>query len=224
MAIPHACIAHGSLWLTHEDMFGRGGVANMSETGTIASWPSVSPRMNAARPGLAAYFVKGALDRGIPMHTGINVQELIGDGSRMVGVRATKDGKDFFVKATRGVVLAVSSYERNQAYNKNLGQQLNLQSMVFPSIDGANFRFAGPWGTHCPRARHHIPGLSRSRRGAGSGDLLWRSALQTIGLPHTIVVNRRGRRFGNEAFYRAILYAVDIIDGGNQTHPNFPAG
>ena len=51
---------------------------------------------------------------------------------------------------------------------------------------------------------------------------MWRPALAAIGLPHTIVVNRKGQRFGNEAFYRAIYYAVDAIDGGNQTHPNFP--
>ena len=83
-------------------------------------------------PGLAAYFVKGVLDRGIPMHTGVNVQELIGDGARVVGVRATKDGKDLFVKANRGVVIAVSSYERNADYNKTLGQQLKLE------IDGVS--------------------------------------------------------------------------------------
>jgi 3-oxosteroid 1-dehydrogenase len=51
---------------------------------------------------------------------------------------------------------------------------------------------------------------------------LWRSALPVIGQPHTIVVNRKGKRFGNEAFYRSFYYTIDIIDGGNQTHPNFP--
>ena len=44
-----------------------------------------------------------------------------------------------------------------------------------------------------------------------------------IGLPHTIVINRAGKRFANEGFYRSIYYAVDAIDGGTQTHPNFPA-
>ena len=173
--------------------------------------------------GLAAYFVKGVLDRGIPMHTGVNAEELIGDGARVVGVRATKDGRDLFVKANRGVVIAVSSYERNQNYNKTLGQQLELGSMVFSTIDGANFRLAGPVGARIAKVPDitslgfHIPGEEQE-----TGEPLWRSALQPIGLPHTVVVNRMGNRFGNEAFYRAILYAVDIIDGGTQTHPNFP--
>jgi len=41
-------------------------------------------------------------------------------------------------------------------------------------------------------------------------------------LPHTVVVNRAGRRFADEAFYRSIYFALDVIDGGTQSHPNFP--
>ena len=100
---------------------------------------------------MAAYFVKGALDRNIRMLTGVSAEELIGDGERVVGVRAQKEGKDFFVKAARGVVIAVSSYERNQDYNKTLSQQLELGSMVFSAIDGSNFRLAAPFGARIAR-------------------------------------------------------------------------
>jgi 3-oxosteroid 1-dehydrogenase len=44
-----------------------------------------------------------------------------------------------------------------------------------------------------------------------------------MGLPHTLVVNRAGKRFANEAFYRSIYFAVDAFDGQTQSHPNFPA-
>jgi 3-oxosteroid 1-dehydrogenase len=174
-------------------------------------------------PGLAAYFVKGALDRGIPMHTGVNVVELIADGERVVGVRGVKDGRDIFVKANKGVVVAVSSYERNQDYNKTLAHQLDLGSMVFGTVDGANFRLMGMLGARTAKvpditmAGFRVPGEEQE-----DGSPLTRSAMQPIGLPHTIVVNRQGRRFGNEAFYREFLYKIDIIDGGTQTHPNFP--
>jgi 3-oxosteroid 1-dehydrogenase len=46
--------------------------------------------------------------------------------------------------------------------------------------------------------------------------------VQPTGRPHSIIVNRAGKRFANEAFYRALFYAVDFIDGGTQTHPNYP--
>jgi 3-oxosteroid 1-dehydrogenase len=63
----------------------------------------------------------------------------------------------------------------------------------------------------------HTPGEEQE------GDLpLWRGALPFMGLPHTVVVNRAAKRFGDEAFYRSMSMALDIIDGGNQIHPNFP--
>lgn len=209
--------------LTHHDMFERGGVANMMKWDFELMGRRLTEDERCLGPGLAAYFVKGVLDRGIPMHTGVTAEELIGDGERIVGVRATRDGKDFFVKARRGVVIAVSSYERNQEYNKTLAQQLELGSMVFSTIDGANFRLAGPVGARIARVPDItslgfvIPGEEDEE-----GKPLWRSALQVIGQPHTIVVNRQGKRFGNEAFYRGFYYAIDVIDGYSQTHPNFP--
>ncbi len=174
-------------------------------------------------PGLAGYFVKGVLDRGIPIHTGVKVEELIGDGERIVGVRATRDGKDYLVRATRGVVIAVSSYERNPDYAKTLGHQLNPVSMVMPSIDGAHLRLAGQFGARIARVPDvtmlgfHVPGEEQEE-----GVPLWRGALPFLGLPHTVVVNRAGKRFANEAFYRSIYFAIDAIDGGMQNHPNFP--
>lgn len=209
--------------LTHHDMFSAGGTAN------IARWDfgRMAERLTADErclgPGLAAYFVKGALDHGVALKTGCGVEELICDGSRVVGVRARHEGRDLFVKARKGVLVAVSSYERNQDYNRTLGQQLELGSMVFATVDGANFRLTGPLGARIARVPDitslgfTIPGMEGE-----DGRPLWNSALPVIGQPHTIVVNHAGRRFGNEAFYRSFYYTIDHIDGSNQTHPNFP--
>jgi 3-oxosteroid 1-dehydrogenase len=120
-------------------------------------------------------------------------------------------------------VLAVSSYERNQNLNKTLSQQLDLGNMVFSQVDGAHYRLAGPFGARTA-AVPDITSLgfmvpnAEDREGAP----LWTSVLQTIGQPHIIVVNRAGARFGDEAFYRQFYYMIDVIDGKNQIHPNFP--
>jgi 3-oxosteroid 1-dehydrogenase len=159
----------------------------------------------------------------VTLLTDAGVEELISDGTRVVGVRAVHDGRDLFVKARKGVLVAVSSYERNPDYNKTLGQQLELGSMVFSTVDGANFRLTGPLGARIARVPDitslgfTIPGMEGE-----DGRPLWNSALPVIGQPHTIVVNRAGKRFGNEAFYRSFYYTIDHIDGANQTHPNFP--
>lgn len=209
--------------MTHADIFDAGGTANMMKWDFTKMGERLSNDERCLGPGLAAYFVKGALDRQIPIWTGAAAEELISDGERVVGVRVKHDGRDIYVKANKGVVVAVSSYERRQDYNKTLGTQLDLGSMVFSAIDGANFRLAGPLGARIAKVPD-ITSLGFTVPGEedDEGSQLWRTALGALGLPHNMVVNRKGKRFGNESFYRSFYYDVDRIDGTNQTHPNFP--
>jgi 3-oxosteroid 1-dehydrogenase len=209
--------------LTHHDMFTAGGTTAMLKWDFQKMGERLANDERCLGPGLAAYFVKGAIDRDIPMMTGANAEELIADGARVVGVRVKSAGKDIFIKASKGVVVAVSSYEQQQDYNKTLGQQLELGSMLFSGISGANFRLAGPMGARIASVPDITSlGILVPGEEDEEGKPLWRSALPVIGQPHTIVVNRQGKRFGNEAFYRSFYYTIDAIDGATQTHPNFP--
>lgn len=214
---------HVPYGMTHADIFHNGGMANMMQWDYTTMAGRLAKDERCVGPGLAACYVKGALDRDIPLHTGVHAEALLSDGQRVVGVRATRGGEDLFVRAHRGVVIAVSSYERNASFAKTLGQQLRAESMVMPSIDGAHLRLAGPVGARVVRVPDvtllgfHVPGEEQQ-----DGVPLWRGALPFLGLPHTLVVNAAGRRFSNEAFYRSVYYALDIIDGATQTHPNYP--
>jgi 3-oxosteroid 1-dehydrogenase len=209
--------------MTHPDMMERGGSANMAKWDFELMGQRLMDDIRCLGAGLAASFVKGVIDRHIPMHTGMNAVELIGDGEKIVGVRCEQDGKDVFVRADKGVVVAVSSYERNQDYNKTLAQQLDVGTMVFSTIDGANFRLTGAVGARIASVPDvtllgaRVPGEEME-----DGSVLTRSAMAQIGLPHTIVVNRSGQRFGDESFYREFFMKTDRIDGATQTHPNFP--
>jgi 3-oxosteroid 1-dehydrogenase len=209
--------------MTHADIFENGGGANMLKWDFSVMAGRMAKDERCLGPGLAAYFVKGALDRAIPLHTGVKVEELICDGERVAGVRGTKDGRDLFVKANRGVVLAMSSFERDRELSKTLAAQLDPESMVMPGIDGSHIRLGGMVGARIARVPDgtllglHTPGEEQE-----NGAPLWRGALAFMGLPHVIVVNRSGKRFGDESFYRSMSMAVDRIDGGDQTHPNIP--
>lgn len=209
--------------MTHPDMMKPGGSANMAKWDFALMGERLANDIRCLGAGLAAAFVKGAADRGIPMHTGMNAVELIGDGERIVGVRCETDSGDLFVRANKGVVVAVSSYERNADLNKTLAQQLDLGTMVFSTIDGANFRLTGPFGARVAKVPDvtllgaRVPGEEME-----DGSVLTRPVMAQIGLPHTIVVNRQGKRFGNEAFYREFFMKTDHIDGATQTHANFP--
>ncbi|MDE2405591.1 MAG: FAD-binding protein [Sphingomonadales bacterium] len=209
--------------LTHADIGEAGGSANMLR------WPydRMGARLEADErclgPGLIGWLIRDAIRRGIPMRTGTSAEELYTDGERVVGLRAVHEGRDISIRARRGVLLAVSSYERDAGHNKRLSHQLDLQSMVLPTVDGAALRLAGPLGARTAKVPD-ITALGMPMIGEEDvyGLPIWRNAMVPIGLPHAIVVNRSGRRFANESFYRDIFARVDQIDGATQTHPNFP--
>jgi len=209
--------------LTHEDIFDHGGMANMANWDYKLMGERLANDERCAGPGLAAYFVKGAIDRGIAMHVDTCAEELIVAAGKVVGLRATQNGEDIYVKANRGVVIAVSSFERNADYSRKLGLQIEPKSMVMPTIKGTHLRLAGEVGAQIARVPDvsmlgfHIPGEEQEE-----GVPLWRGALPFMGLPHTIVVNRQGKRFSNEAFYRSVYFGLDEIDGMTQSYRNFP--
>ncbi len=209
--------------LTTQDIADAGGLAAMKKWDFELLGRRMADDERCAGSGLAAYFVKAALDRGISLETGTSAERLIADGTRVIGVLAKKDGIDVAIKANKGVVIAVSSYERNQNLEKTLGNQLEPESMLFSAIDGSNIRLAGPLGAKIARVPEiSMAGFQVPGEETDEGLLLWRSAMPIIGLPHHIVVNAKGRRFGNEGFYRSFYYQTDVIDGATQTHPNFP--
>lgn len=209
--------------MTHDEIFDNGGLANMSNWDYTVMGQRMANDERCAGPGLAAYFVKGVLDRGIPMHTGVSVEELISDGERIIGVRAVRDGENLYIRARRGVVIAVSSFERNPEYNKTVGAQIDPVSMVMPTVRGIHLKLAGEAGAQIARVPDvsmlgfHVPGEEQEE-----GVPLWRGALPFMGLPHTIVVNRQGKRFANEAFYRSVYFGLDEIDGMTQRYRNYP--
>jgi len=209
--------------LTTQDIADAGGLASMIYWDYELMGRRIANDERCAGSGLAAYFVKAALDRGIPLETGMDVKELIGDGERVVGVRAVRDGKDVFIRGDKGVLVAVSSYERNRNLEKNLGTVLDSESMLFTAIDGSNIRLAGPFGAKVARVPEiTMAGFAVPGEETDEGQQVWRSCMPIIGLPHHIVVNGQGKRFGNEGFYRSFYYKLDIIEGVDQTHPNFP--
>jgi 3-oxosteroid 1-dehydrogenase len=210
--------------LTHEDIFGMGGSCNILKWDFTKMGERLARDERCLGPGLIAYFVKGALDRGIPLMTGVNVEELVGDGTRVCGVRATQDGRTLFIRARKGVLVGVSSYERNPDFSRTVGNQIDAQSVIMPEIDGAHFRLAGAFGARVAKVPDltmlgfRVPGEELQ-----DGVPMWRNAMAFAGLPHSMVVNRAGRRFADEAFYRSLYFEVDRIDGRTQSHPNYPA-
>jgi 3-oxosteroid 1-dehydrogenase len=213
---------HAPYGMTHDDMFRQGGVANIANWDFSIMGGRLEKDERCLGPALAASFVKGALDRDIPFHLETTATELISDGRRVIGIRAQQAGREVLIGATRGVLIAAGAYDGSPEIDHMFDHRTGLVSAVPPSVTGDSMRLAGALGAKVGQVPtpdflgYRMPGEEHD------GRPLWRASLLEAGLPHTMLVNRAGRRFGDEAFYRSIGHGTNIIRAQDQTQPNFP--
>lgn len=153
-----------------------------------------------AGTALIAGLLKGLLDRGVTVQTGSRAVELISDALGIIGVRINTDGSEFRVHARRGVVLATGGFEWDsklvEAYLR--GPMRGAVSPPYNTGDGLRMAMAHgadlanmgeawwvpivklPDDTFLDHPRSRSVRLERTR-------------------PRSIIVNRAGRRFLNEA-------------------------
>jgi len=175
---------------------------------------------------LIGSLVASCTDRNIPILMNTRAMRLITENGRVIGVHALKDGKDFYVRANRAVLIAVGGFEHNQDMHRMFSP---INAHVYSGVPPTNV------------GDGHIMGMEV---GAAIGlmDLgVWMAALQMPGeqypgipwqqdgstivfYPGQIVVNRDGKRFCDESFYPAVPkgFMVPPTDKESQ-FPNWPA-
>src|SRR5262249_16532130 len=147
--------------------------------------------------GMMAYFVKNALvDRQIPAHLETEVTELIrDDDGAVIGVRAIqrgKGGKDFLVKANRGVIVATGGYHRQPTLPKDHQQLPHWNSMCQPSVAGDGYVMGSEVGAQIAAVPPNNLGLFFGYLIPGEeheGKPLWRGSWDG-GCPHALWVNQ----------------------------------
>jgi succinate dehydrogenase/fumarate reductase flavoprotein subunit len=174
---------------------------------------------------LVGGLLKALLDRGIEPRLGVAARELVLDDGRVVGLRAVVDEKEVTFAAKKGVILASGGFEWNrQLVAQFLGGQLTHPNSP-PGNDGDGLKMAMSIGADlgnmseawwCPSLV--IPGEEYDGRQLNRGDFSIRS------LPHSMIVNRRGARFVNEAQnYNDLMKPFFAVDPVRYDRPNLPA-
>jgi 3-oxosteroid 1-dehydrogenase len=162
---------------------------------------------------------KSMLDRNIPLWLDTRASELIVQGGRVVGARATREGKPINIYARAGVLLASGGFERNlemrQQYQQepitaswtagspsNLGDGIKMGAAVGGSLDLMDEAWWTPV-TMLPN------------------DYAWLLVVEKS-MPGSIIVNLAGRRFTNEAApYGDVVHA--IYAANQPTAPSVPS-
>jgi 3-oxosteroid 1-dehydrogenase len=211
--------------IDHDELFAWGGFARVMKWDFALMAKRFRKDARGFGPGMMAYFVKAAMiDRGIPAHLATPARELLVEGGAVVGVRAEREGADVFIRARKGVVLAAGGYDWHPDLPRTFEQLPEWGSMCQPTVAGDAMVSAAEIGAAIAAVPannlglffgYDLPGEQHEgkplRRGSWEG-----------GFPHAIWVNKAGRRFGDESFYRDYLPKVRAWDGATQTQPNFP--
>ncbi len=216
---------HMPLGITHDELFEWGGLAMIMQWDFAKMGARVAKDIRGLGPGMMGYFIKAAcVDRGIEAFVDCPIRELIAENGKVVGVRAEREGKDFFIKANDGVVLAIGGYDWNPRLAKYFEGLPEWYSMCQPTVEGDNVVLGGELGAAFARVPAYNLGMFFGYRIPGEeheGKPLYRASWEG-GYPHAIWVNRAGQRFGDESFYRDYLPKTREWNGLTQSHPNYP--
>ncbi len=153
------------------------------------------PRRSAGDPvqdalangtALIAQLMQGCLSQGVTMRVNAPGKQLLVEDGRVVGVRAERDGKPWFVRARHGVLVATGGFAHNEEMKR-----LWLDRALEYSCEIVENQGDG-----------HMMGMAIGAQLGGMGDAWWQ--MQNAGhrqryVPHTMVVNDQGRRFCDDS-------------------------
>ncbi|MBH76839.1 MAG: FAD-binding dehydrogenase [Dehalococcoidia bacterium] len=182
--------------------------------------------MRSTGQALAGSLIKGCLDREIPVQTSTRARQLILDETdTVVGVRAERNGQAYFVKARKAVVIASGGFEWNRELVKAFLRGPMTAPTSTPENEGDGLLMAMGAGAALGNMSEawwipgiHVPG--DNMRGRDFARLI----LAERTWPRSIIVNRKGKRFMNEAAnYNAVGHAFHTFDPNTFEFINLPA-
>ncbi|NQT71480.1 MAG: FAD-binding protein [Chloroflexi bacterium] len=216
---------HMPCGITAEEMFEWGGGASMLKWDFALLGQRMAEGSRTFGPGMMAYFIKAAMiDRQIPAYLDTSVKELVVENDTVIGVLAEREGNDFWVSASKGVLLAMGGYDWNDELTRYYEQMPEVHSACPPQITGDHLTFGCeigaqiaviPVGTLATMFGYNAPSEE------AEGKPLWRLSAEG-GYPHAIWVNKYGQRFCDESFYPQYSPSPHIWDGNKKEHTNYP--
>jgi succinate dehydrogenase/fumarate reductase flavoprotein subunit len=171
--------------------------------------------------GLIGSLLLGCLNRGISVLTNTRARQLVVQDGRVIGLCAEREGRNFFVKGKRGVLLATGGYEWNEKLKKRFMGVPDIHAVTPPSNEGDGHIMGMEVGAAVALMEHailvptiRIPGEKFDDRPL--------NRLIGIGRPGNIVVNRYGKRCCNESFYAEVGLAFTVYEQRSGQLINLP--
>lgn len=174
---------------------------------------------------LTAALVAACDERGVTFATGVRVRGLLVEEGRVAGVRAETAEGPVTYRAGAGVVLASGGFEWDERLKRAQLGVAGTRPVSPPWNHGDGLLMAMEAGAalnHMSQA-WWVPAVTAPDE-EYDGSPLSRHLVAERCLPGSIIVNRRGRRFVNEAVnYNDITKALLVFDPTLHEYPNAPA-
>lgn len=199
-----------------------GGANSQATWDAAATLEQERPGQRGAGAGLITWLAATALRQGAGIRMGMTAARLTMEAGRIAGV-VTADGTRF--TARRGVVLACGGYESNPALVERFEALPGWQSMFPESLRGDALVMATEWGAALHVVGNNLSvflGFRNPDETPGGIAPCRLSGTAELTAPHTMVVNRDGRRFADESFFQAVAPHLRAFDVRRSAQPNLP--
>lgn len=162
------------------------------------------------------------LDDGIPFlleHRGVS---LVQRGGRVAGVVFSGPLGQLNVRGRLGVMLNTGGFEWNDELTRRSVPGRRLHPQTPPTNEGDGHVMAAKVGAGFALMDQTIGMPSVCVPGEmNAGEQLYRILFQELALPHSLLVNARGRRFANESYFVDIARAWTVL-ADDCSYPNLP--
>ncbi len=177
-----------------------------------------------AGQALAGFLLRSLLDLGVEPVTGARATRLLADVHGVSGVLVERvDGSTVEVTASGGVVLATGGFEWDEDLKRAFIRGPLTRTAAVPTNTGDGLVMAMREGAALGNMREAwwVPTIDVEVEGWGT--VTWQVNGERA-RPHCIMVNRRGRRFTDEAAnYNAFGSAFHVVDVASFEYVNHPA-
>jgi 3-oxosteroid 1-dehydrogenase len=165
-----------------------------------------------------------ALALAVPVLLHRRVTGLISSPRGVLGVRVVDaDGNETAIHADQGVLLNTGGFEWNDEWTARSIPGPRPHPQTPPSNEGDGHRMLTEIGAPLTLMDRTIaiPGV-RIPKATNDDRPLWRVFFQPLARPHSLVVNRAGRRFANESFFVELAAGMQAV-GPDGSAVNTPA-
>ncbi len=170
--------------------------------------------------------LKACLDRGIEPILNVETKRLIREGDRIAGIEGMHEGKGFSLRARSGVILTTGGFEWDEDKRQTYLRGPMDAPASPPTAKGDGLALAMASGAKLGNMTQAwwAPTLVIPDNPWPGGEQRAAPVLIERTVPHSLMVNRKGERFCNEAAnYSALAGAFHQFDPQTYDYPNLPA-